>query len=51
MREQKELTKSLETFDLKDARCAEEADRIFVSSAITAWYGSEEAVGLGLLTT
>ena len=42
MREEKKLTESLENFDLNNAECHEEADRIFVSSAITAWYGSEE---------
>ena len=43
MREERKLTKTLETFDLKDAECHLAADRVFVSLAIARWYGSEEA--------
>ncbi|CAE7477754.1 unnamed protein product [Symbiodinium sp. CCMP2456] len=42
MREEKNLTVSLENFDLRNAECHLEADRVFVSMAIAAWYGSEE---------
>ena len=43
MREEKELTESLETFDLLNVQCHSAADRAFVHLAIAAWYGSEEA--------
>ena len=43
MREEKALKESLETFDLNKVECNSEADRAFVSLAITTWYGSEES--------
>ena len=42
MREEKTLKESLESFDLNKVECHSEADRAFVSMAISAWYGSEE---------
>ncbi|CAE7886305.1 unnamed protein product [Symbiodinium microadriaticum] len=43
MREKHQLTEALETFQLKNAKCSLESDRAFVTSAIIAWYGSEDA--------
>ena len=43
MREEQQLTESLENFDLQNVQCHSAADRAFVHLAISAWYGSEEA--------